>query len=92
MRIELFGPEYRAWLFGYEKSENCIKGTYQDEEGKTSCKPCPHGKYGDVTGGTSLNSCKKNYPLTKSFSILFSYSIFSINLLTTSPIDTIPIR
>ena len=25
---------------------NCSIGTYQDERGQTSCKPCPPGKYG----------------------------------------------
>jgi hypothetical protein len=30
LRIELIGPEYRAWQFGDEKSENTIKGNASD--------------------------------------------------------------
>ena len=30
LRIELIGPEYRAWQFGNEKSENSIKGNASD--------------------------------------------------------------
>jgi uncharacterized protein (TIGR03084 family) len=30
LRIELIGPEYKAWQFGNEKSENSIKGNAGD--------------------------------------------------------------
>ena len=30
----------------YNNGEACLQGTYQDQEGQTSCKPCPAGKYG----------------------------------------------
>ncbi len=30
LRIELIGPEYKAWQFGNEKSENTIKGNAGD--------------------------------------------------------------
>ena len=30
LRIELIGPEYKAWQFGNEQSENSIKGNASD--------------------------------------------------------------
>ena len=30
LRIELIGPEYKAWQFGDEQSENSIKGNASD--------------------------------------------------------------
>ena len=44
----------------YNNGEACLQGTYQDQEGQTSCKPCPAGKYGkDSTElyTSEANSC-----------------------------------
>ena len=44
----------------YNDGQECSKGTYQDEKGQTSCKPCPAGKYGkDSTElyTSEANSC-----------------------------------
>ncbi len=35
----------------------CPPGTYQDEEGKTTCKPCPKGSYQNLPGQKSCKLC-----------------------------------
>ena len=30
----------------YNDGKACLQGTYQDQEGQTSCKPCPAGRHG----------------------------------------------
>lgn len=36
----------------------CEKGMYQDEEGATECKLCPHGTTNHVEGATNVAECK----------------------------------
>eukprot|EP00347_Sterkiella_histriomuscorum_P018896 403343756 len=38
----------------------CMPGTYQDEQGKTSCKQCPDNKYCDDYGISTPKNCKSN--------------------------------
>jgi len=40
-------------------NKNCLAGTYQDECGKSSCKPCDPGKYQDLEGQASCKPCHK---------------------------------
>ncbi len=43
---------------GYEREcVNCVKGRFQSETGKASCKACEAGKYGDAEEQTT-NTCK----------------------------------
>ena len=49
--------------------EDCVRcppGTYQDQEGQTDCKPCPHNKVGvGPVGATNSSQCtsKSTAPL-----------------------------
>ncbi|MCK6690466.1 MAG: lamin tail domain-containing protein [Thermoanaerobaculia bacterium] len=36
---------------------NCAAGSYQDQQGQTSCIACPPGKFSNVTGATACQSC-----------------------------------
>eukprot|EP00347_Sterkiella_histriomuscorum_P024098 403332318 len=38
----------------------CMPGTYQDEQGKTSCKQCPDNKYCDEYGMSTPKNCEVN--------------------------------
>ena len=41
--------------------EPCEEGFYQDEQGQTSCKPCPLGQTTHIAGVMSLAECTGTY-------------------------------
>ena len=59
----IFSPVSYKCPKGYVCTNNakdpiaCETGTYQDEEGSTTCKTCPSGTYSSTTGSTTCTKC-----------------------------------
>lgn len=50
-------PCPKGTVFVNNTCVECPLGSYQNEEGKSSCKPCPDGTYTLFLGVQAVNAC-----------------------------------